>query len=551
MLFVYQQTQWRVTTKPGKLYFTFFDEPRAPFALPAMKNTITRAYRLADKAPVEMKTENGRTFLNLERPILDPMATVVVVEFEGSTRVNANPMDPDPMTLQQIAKDTCIVRNTAGRKGRTLADRARRHASRYLHYGRIVLDAGDAPIRFDTNELETGLVCLKGSATVTRERRGVHARPLRLALRAARRVDRGDAGRRRLRPRGDRRAGRPSSIRCSSCRSPTCRRIPGCTSTPARTTNQREVNILIGKNVEAGRIMAGVTFSAPGNWTSWPPHEHAAMLEEAYLYIDMPAPAFGLQLVYTDAQRAGDRDDRPRRRRRADAAGLSPERRRAGRLDQLPLDDGGQPRARGSPVRRRQRAAGVRAEIVGSTMNRRDFLAAPLLAVEPRRAFAGPRRSPGDAAPSPPRADEGRHAARRLRRDPARAGRVRREQHLQPACRRRQLDEEWSVDGAVAAPRARRVVRHLARHGAAADELDRRSRAPRCRAIYARQEPGARPRDRRHLPDDPQLRARRHSMQVKYNLTLLGVSAHRHRAGPRRRALQHVRLRRARSRIRR
>ena len=47
--------------------------------------------------------------------------------------------------------------------------------------------------------------------------------------------------------------------------------------------------------------MAGVTFSEPGNWTSWPPHEHAAMLEEAYLYIDMPAPAFGIQLVYTDA----------------------------------------------------------------------------------------------------------------------------------------------------------------------------------------------------------------------------------------------------------
>jgi 5-deoxy-glucuronate isomerase len=45
--------------------------------------------------------------------------------------------------------------------------------------------------------------------------------------------------------------------------------------------------------------MAGVTFSSPGNWTSWPPHEHAALAEEAYLYIDMPAPSFGIQLVYT------------------------------------------------------------------------------------------------------------------------------------------------------------------------------------------------------------------------------------------------------------
>ena len=46
--------------------------------------------------------------------------------------------------------------------------------------------------------------------------------------------------------------------------------------------------------------MAGVTFSQPGNWTSWPPHEHAVLAEEAYLYIDMPRPAFGVQLVYAD-----------------------------------------------------------------------------------------------------------------------------------------------------------------------------------------------------------------------------------------------------------
>ena len=72
-----------MTTKPGKLYFTFFEEPRAPFAMPAMQNTPQRAYRLADKAPVEMKTENGRTVLNVERPILDPMATVIVVEVDG------------------------------------------------------------------------------------------------------------------------------------------------------------------------------------------------------------------------------------------------------------------------------------------------------------------------------------------------------------------------------------------------------------------------------------------------------------------------------------
>ncbi len=77
------RNEWRVTTKPGKLYFTFFQEPRAAFELPAMKNKVKRAYRLADSQPVEVKLEGGRPQLVLERPILDPMATVVVVEIEG------------------------------------------------------------------------------------------------------------------------------------------------------------------------------------------------------------------------------------------------------------------------------------------------------------------------------------------------------------------------------------------------------------------------------------------------------------------------------------
>ena len=63
---------------------------------------------------------------------------------------------------------------------------------------------------------------------------------------------------------------------------------------------RRDLNILIGKNVEAGRVMAGFTISEPGNWTSWPPHEHAKILEEMYVYFEMPPPAFGVQFVYTD-----------------------------------------------------------------------------------------------------------------------------------------------------------------------------------------------------------------------------------------------------------
>ncbi|HUG55403.1 MAG TPA: alpha-L-fucosidase [Vicinamibacteria bacterium] len=77
------RNEFRVTTKPGKLYFTFFQEPRVPFDLPPMKNAVKRAYRLADGVPIEVKTEGARRQLVVPRPILDPTATVVVVEIEG------------------------------------------------------------------------------------------------------------------------------------------------------------------------------------------------------------------------------------------------------------------------------------------------------------------------------------------------------------------------------------------------------------------------------------------------------------------------------------
>ena len=75
--------EWRVTTRPGKLYFTFFQEPRMPFEIPPIKNAIKRAYQLADGKPVEVKQDGDKRELVITRPIIDPMATVVVVEIEG------------------------------------------------------------------------------------------------------------------------------------------------------------------------------------------------------------------------------------------------------------------------------------------------------------------------------------------------------------------------------------------------------------------------------------------------------------------------------------
>jgi 5-deoxy-glucuronate isomerase len=204
--------------------------------------------------------------------------------------------------LHPIAPGTCIVRNTAARKGRTQAIApGTGAASRHLHYGRVILDAGDTPIIIDTGDRETGLVCLRGSAGVSVESRSYT-------------LDRYDA---LYVPRDARVSIAAGSDGCDlaeisapvSKRHPVqvvkfadVQKDPGLHFNAGGPSSKRDLNVLIGKNVHAGRIMAGVTFSEQGNWTSWPPHEHAAMLEEAYLYIDMPAPAFGIQLVYTNAR---------------------------------------------------------------------------------------------------------------------------------------------------------------------------------------------------------------------------------------------------------
>jgi 5-deoxy-glucuronate isomerase len=204
------------------------------------------------------------------------------------------------MDLKPIDPATCIVRNTAARNGRIRAISPETTAARHLHYGRIILDASDAPLRVDPGTHETGLICLKGEAAVQ-----VASQRFRLGRYDALYV-----------PRATRFEVTPSSTGCdlAEISAPVAnthpvqfvafadvQKDPGLHFSAGGPSSTRHLNILLGKNVQAGRIVAGVTFSEPGHWTSWPPHEHAAMLEEAYLYIDMPAPAFGVQFVYTDA----------------------------------------------------------------------------------------------------------------------------------------------------------------------------------------------------------------------------------------------------------
>lgn len=203
------------------------------------------------------------------------------------------------ITKHPITDETCVVRNTAARKGRTRSVAPGTTSARHLHYGRVILDAGDEPVRFATERHETSLICLKGRATVT-----ASGSSFELGCYDSVYI-----------PRDSEVKVAPLNESCdvAEISAPVDKRYPlqmvsfeDVQRDPAlhfkagSASAERELNILIGKNVEAGRLLAGVTFSKPGNWTSWPPHEHAAMLEEAYLYIDMPAPGWGIQLVYTN-----------------------------------------------------------------------------------------------------------------------------------------------------------------------------------------------------------------------------------------------------------
>ena len=203
--------------------------------------------------------------------------------------------------FESIDTSTCIVRGTASRKGRTVSVAPGKTASRHLRYGRVILDAGEASLAFHTGECETGFVCLGGRASI-----GVGGDSYEIGRYDALYVPRGETVTIAAGSEGCDLAEIAAPVTrqhpVQLVRFADVQRDPGLHFETGGPSAKRDLNVLIGKNVQASRIMAGVTFSQPGNWTSWPPHEHAAMLEEAYLYIDMPAPAFGIQLVYTNAR---------------------------------------------------------------------------------------------------------------------------------------------------------------------------------------------------------------------------------------------------------
>jgi 5-deoxy-glucuronate isomerase len=194
-----------------------------------------------------------------------------------------------------------IFSGTAAHRGRTVAVTPKNSELAHLCYGRIRLDPTSPRAAFETNDRETALMCMKGACSVT-----VGGTGYDLDTYDAIYIPRGSAVEVTTTSEVD-------LVECAAdvegdyplqvVRYAEIKKDPALKFTAGGASTTRDLNIIIGNNVRAGRILAGFTRSMPGNWTSWPPHEHTKLLEEVYVYFDMPEPAFGIQLVYTQPDR--------------------------------------------------------------------------------------------------------------------------------------------------------------------------------------------------------------------------------------------------------
>ncbi|HEY4186399.1 MAG TPA: 5-deoxy-glucuronate isomerase [Polyangia bacterium] len=199
----------------------------------------------------------------------------------------APPLDPKKL----------VFPGTTAHRGRAISVSPANSALERLCYGRILLGPDKTRASFATEGRETALIVMRGACSLTidgeRHELGLHDAvyvPRGRAVEVESQVD-------------------TDIVECSSevdgdyplqiIRYSDIAANPKLKFRAGGAATSRDLNIVIGDNVKAGRLMAGFTRSQPGHWTSWPPHEHTALAEELYVYFDMPAPAFGIQLVYT------------------------------------------------------------------------------------------------------------------------------------------------------------------------------------------------------------------------------------------------------------
>jgi alpha-L-fucosidase len=76
-----QATEWRCTTKPGKLYIHLFKYPNGSFELSKVQDKVKNAYLLADaKHALKMKQTGDKVNVTLPAKAPDAVDSVLVLE---------------------------------------------------------------------------------------------------------------------------------------------------------------------------------------------------------------------------------------------------------------------------------------------------------------------------------------------------------------------------------------------------------------------------------------------------------------------------------------
>lgn len=198
-------------------------------------------------------------------------------------------------------KEGVLFRNTAGKKGRNRIITPENSELTALSYLRTILDKEVSQAEIENPGHESALICMKGEGVAEFAGRQYHLRPYDTLF-----LPPGNKGILQT----DR------FLDLVECTAPSDMRgapvfvsyrelneDPKLTAMLGSEGSQRKIHRLIDENVPARRLLVGLIFSEPGNWTSWPPHEHTETKEEIYLYYEMPPPAFGIQLVYEELDR--------------------------------------------------------------------------------------------------------------------------------------------------------------------------------------------------------------------------------------------------------
>ncbi len=194
-----------------------------------------------------------------------------------------------------------LFKNTASEKGRNISITPKNSEFKFLSCGRIILDKGMPKVQGLNEGAETTILCLHGRGTVAiggssydlSRFDGLYIpRGMQFEVSTDDFVDLAEASCPTEKTHPVQYVNFQKEVKDSE----------SLTLHVGAEPYYRDIHKVIAENVQGSRILMGVTMSKPGNWTSWPPHEHAESREELYLFFDMKKPGFGTQFIYTDLE---------------------------------------------------------------------------------------------------------------------------------------------------------------------------------------------------------------------------------------------------------